>query len=108
MKIVVWLGLSLSSFSFATENSKCEVPHHPLRWQAAYCMTKAETDDFEAINGSKCMEEKSPASEKTDCAKNAYWKKKWCSLVKELRGSSSVESCLKNRKMEPSGVAEGF
>jgi hypothetical protein len=89
------------------ENGGCAVPGISARWQAAYCMAKNETDDYENDGVTECIiqEEKAQPKFQTGCDENAYWKKKLCILV--TKGKQELEDCFTDKKLIPSIVKNG-
>ena len=62
------------------ENCACAVPGITLRWKAAHCMYREETDDLEHDGVRRCLERPDPRrlSGRSACERNAYWKTMLC------------------------------
>lgn len=88
------------------ENLNCEVPGITARWQAAYCMAKNSTDDYENDGVTACLleENKTRLIFKDACEANAYWKKKICFTFND---DKKGELCFKNPKNIPNIVKFG-
>ena len=89
------------------QNCQCAAPGITIRWKAAHCLFRVETDDFFHSDVQKCMDERDPpALKKMDaCARNAYWKASVCrSLYKDAK---EAQTCIDDRTYVPRAVEEG-
>jgi len=89
------------------QNCDCPAPGVTLRWKAAYCMAKANTDDFENEAVQQCLATPDPDAVRGQpaCSQNAYWKTETCRAARTSK--KEADACAKDRKFIPAIVAKG-
>lgn len=93
-----------------TENAQCEVPHNPLRWKFAACMTDHETDNYDDPKVKQCaaaLDRRAPKT-KDPCELNRFYKNEWCAISHRKGFVQDTQGCLQDPNQFPSGVELGF
>ena len=65
----------------AVAQRRCAVPGELIHWQADFCMSKEQTDDFEQAGVQRCLRREMKKEQKNACAAKTRYKKAMCSMA---------------------------
>ena len=114
--VTIWFGCTAVPAPFSQaqattpcqyeENCGCRVPGITIRWKAAACMARNQTDDFEHVGVQACLAQPDRPRVRPlgACAQNVYWKREVCAAT---RPAAEVESCVRDPAFIPRIVARG-
>ncbi len=89
------------------QNCDCAVPGITIRWKAAYCMSREQTDDLEQAGVRRCLDAPDPGDVKKLTARrqNAYWKDRLCRSLHTR--AEDARRCSRDRSFVPAFVRTG-
>jgi hypothetical protein len=100
--------ISTSGFAEGDDHNDCQVPGITARWMAAYCMQKAETDDYESELVQDCVNsalKEDSVQKMSACNQNKYWKKRICELA--YADVEKAKHCVADPAFVPTVVKQG-
>jgi len=104
MKKLLPLILLLAPLAHA---APCAIPGELMHWQADYCMSRSETDDFEAPSVQRCLSKEQQRKQPDSCAAKADYKQKLCAQAVANGFQPSTAACMKNRQFSGPTVRNG-